>query len=66
MPQDRLERVVAVGVLDEAACLRAAQSFLEGEFNAKVEVYGEEEPSKYDPKGRSTLAEPYRPGIYIE
>lgn len=66
MPQDQLERIVAVGVLDETACLRAAQSFLEGEFNAKVEVYGEDEPGKYDPKGRSTLAEPYRPGIYLE
>jgi len=66
MAKDRLERIVAVGLLDETACLRAALQFLEGEFHAKVEVYGEEDPGKYDPKGRSSLAEPYRPGIYVE
>ena len=31
-----------------------------------VEVHGEEDENLYDPKGRSKLAEPYRPAIFVE
>ncbi|MEM4699882.1 MAG: leucine--tRNA ligase [Candidatus Nezhaarchaeales archaeon] len=52
--------------LDELAVLREAAGFLEAELGLKVAVYSEEDPSKYDPRGRSSLALPLRPAIYLE
>ncbi|MEM3737219.1 MAG: leucine--tRNA ligase [Candidatus Bathyarchaeia archaeon] len=65
-PRDRLEKAMAAGLLDETAYLKEAQGFLESEFNASIEIYREDDPAKFDPQGRSFLAEPHRPGIYVE
>ncbi|MHC1586745.1 MAG: leucine--tRNA ligase, partial [Candidatus Hecatellaceae archaeon] len=59
-------RRLKVGKLDEEGFLREAKGFLEKEFEAKVEVFREDMPEVYDPKGRASLAEPYRPAIYVE
>ncbi|MFH1327399.1 MAG: leucine--tRNA ligase [Candidatus Bathyarchaeota archaeon] len=66
MPPDLLDRRIESDVLDELEFLKAAKGFIEREFNAEVEVCGECSPNIYDPKGRSGIAEPYRPGIFVE
>ncbi len=65
MPEDLLNRRLNVGMLDEYACLNKAKKFFEKEFKAFVYVFREEDVNIFDPKGRSRLAEPYRPAIYL-
>jgi leucyl-tRNA synthetase len=64
--EERQKRLLEVKSIDEARVLTDAKSFLEKEFNAKVEVYEEEDPARYDPKTRAQLAKPNRPAIFIE
>ncbi len=66
MPDDKRHRLLKIGGVDEHQTLREAESFFEREFNAKIHVYGEEDPQRYDPKKKAKLARPYRPAIYIE
>ncbi|UCE15613.1 MAG: leucine--tRNA ligase [Candidatus Bathyarchaeota archaeon] len=66
MPDDKRNRLVKIESVDEHQTLREAESFFEGEFNAKIYVYGEEDPQRHDPKKKAELARPYRPAIYIE
>ncbi|RLI30585.1 MAG: leucine--tRNA ligase, partial [Candidatus Hecatellales archaeon] len=60
------ERRLRVGRVDDEGFLREVKGFLERELNAEVEVLREGSPSLYDPKGKASQAEPYRPAIYIE
>ena len=66
--EERQKRLLEVKSIDEACVLKDAKSFLEKEFNARVEIYEEEEedPACYDPKARAQLAKPNRPAIFIE
>jgi leucyl-tRNA synthetase len=64
--EERRKRLLEVKSIDEACVLKGAKSFLEKEFNAKVEIYEEEDPARYDPKTRAQLAKPNRPAIFIE
>ncbi|MFQ5761854.1 MAG: leucine--tRNA ligase, partial [Candidatus Bathyarchaeia archaeon] len=64
--RDLLDRKCTSGRLPEFNILREAQGFLSRHFGVEVEVYDEEDPQRYDPKRRATLAEPRRPAIYIE
>ncbi|KYH39987.1 MAG: putative leucyl-tRNA synthetase, partial [Candidatus Bathyarchaeota archaeon B26-2] len=66
MPAEKRERILKVGTLDEEKILKDAARFFEKTFNAEVATYREDDPQRYDPKGRSSLAKPYRPAIYIE
>jgi leucyl-tRNA synthetase len=66
MSEERKKRLLQVKSIDEVQVLNAAKSFLEKELNAKVNVYDEEDPQRYDPKARAQLARPYRPAIFIE
>lgn len=54
------------GVVDDHALLREASPFISREFEATVEVCAADAADRYDPKGRSEMAEPYRPAIYME
>ena len=65
MPEELLERRLKVGFLNEYQYLLDAKNFFEREFKAEVEVFREDSPDVFDPKGRRSLAEPYRPAIYI-
>ncbi|MDH5713283.1 MAG: leucine--tRNA ligase [Candidatus Bathyarchaeota archaeon] len=65
MPDDKRQRRLKIGSIDEKQTLREAESFFEREFNAKIHVYSEEDPQRYDPKRKAELARPYRPAIYI-
>ena len=65
-PRER-ERKAKVGVLDELGVLKEAAAFLARELGAEeVLVFSEEDPERYDPRGRARLARPYRPAIYVE
>lgn len=66
LPSDQKQRILQVGVMDEKQILNTSKSFFEKEFNAKVEVYSEENTRRYDPKNRAQLAKPRRPAIFIE
>jgi len=62
MRKERLD----FGQVHEKELLEEALGFFQRELGAKVEVFGEDDPRIYDPKGRAKLAEPYRPGILVE
>jgi leucyl-tRNA synthetase len=64
--EERQKRLLEVKSIDEAYVLKDAKSFLEKELKAKVEIYDEEDPTRYDPKTRAQLAKPNRPAIFIE
>jgi len=66
MPEDLKKRKIKALDLDEKKLLLNAKSFLEKELKATLEVYGEEDPEKYDPKSRAPLSQPLRPAIFIE
>jgi leucyl-tRNA synthetase len=66
MPQDRKERQLATGALDEKTLLEKAEIFFGREFNAKIHVYMEDEKQLRDPQKKAEFARPYRPAIYIE
>jgi leucyl-tRNA synthetase len=55
-----------LGKIDEKTILLSAKEFLEKELKARVDVYDEDNPERYDPKNRAAYAIPYRPAIYME
>jgi leucyl-tRNA synthetase len=66
MGQERKEKLLLIGTLDEVAVLKEAEDFLRRELGAEIQVYAEDDPKRYDPKKRAQLAKPFRPAIYIE
>jgi leucyl-tRNA synthetase len=66
MPQERKERLMHVGHIDEAQVLEEAKEFLKAEVNAEITVQKEDDAELYDPKNRAKMAKPWRPAIYIE
>ena len=66
MSADQKKRRLEAGELNEKALLNEAKRFLEREFKAEILIYSEDDPQRYDPKKRASLAKPYRPAIYIE
>ncbi len=65
MSKEVKKRRLQIGPLDENAVIRNATDFLERELKAKVEVYLDEDPERYDPKRRAQRAIPFRPAIFI-
>jgi len=65
-PQEKRQRLLKVGIIDEIQALKDAGDFLRSELNAEIRLYTEESPQIYDPKNRAHLAKPWRPAIYIE
>lgn len=51
--------------LDETSALREALDFLSHEVECNIEIYSADTPG-YDPQGKSRMAIPMRPAIYIE
>lgn len=64
--EDSKRRRVELGSMDEASFLREVKGFLKEELKAEVEVFMEGEEGIYDPRGKASLAKPYRPAIYVE
>jgi leucyl-tRNA synthetase len=66
VPEERKQRLIQVGVMDENWVLKEAEDFLKRELNAEIHIYNEENTELYDPKKRAQTAKPYRPAIFIE
>jgi leucyl-tRNA synthetase len=64
--EERKNRLLQIESIDETQALTEAKNFLEKELHAKVDIYDEENPKRYDPKSRAHIAKPYRPAIFIE
>ena len=66
MPEDKKNRGLRIGIMNENQALKQAEDFFEREFNAEVYTYSEDDIQRYDPKKKAGLARPWRPAIYIE
>jgi hypothetical protein len=66
MPEERKQRILQVGIMNEVQALNEAETFYEKEINAEIHVYDEEDAKRHDPKAKAALARPYRPAIFIE
>ncbi|MEM2820261.1 MAG: leucine--tRNA ligase [Candidatus Bathyarchaeia archaeon] len=66
LSEERKHRLLEVSMIDEFREIDGSRRLLEREFNAEVIVYREDDPQKYDPKGKAQQARPYKPAIYIE
>ncbi|MGQ9539215.1 MAG: leucine--tRNA ligase [Candidatus Bathycorpusculaceae bacterium] len=66
MPQERRQKLISIGPIDETQALKEAESFLKSEINAEIIIYREDDKERYDPNNRGQLARPLRPAIYIE
>jgi leucyl-tRNA synthetase len=66
LSEDRKQRLLKIGFMNESQILKEAEGFLKRELNAEIHIYDEEDSKRYDPKGRAQIAKPYRPAIYIE
>jgi len=66
MPDDQRRLRVKLKKLDEIAVLKSAQKLYSKHFDVEFLLFREDDSERYDPKGRATLAQPYRPAIYIE
>ncbi|MBS7647176.1 leucine--tRNA ligase [Candidatus Bathyarchaeota archaeon] len=66
MSQERKQRLMAVGQINEAQVLKEAEEFLRSEINAEISIFEENAVERYDPQNKARLAKPLRPAIYIE
>lgn len=66
LPNDRKSRISQVELANEKEIIEKATFFLKSRFNAQIDVYSEEDETRYDPKQRATIAMPYQPAIYVE
>ncbi len=66
LPEEKRQKRLEAGTLDEKGGIAEAKTFFGREFNAEIQIFDEEEPQRHDPRGRAAAAKPYRPAIYIE
>ena len=64
--EDTKKKKLQTGLLDEKGVIEEAKAFLQKEFGAEISIFVEDDPDRYDPKNRASLAKPYRPAIFIE
>jgi leucyl-tRNA synthetase len=60
------DELQAMREMNERAVYEAAVGFLHREFDARVELYAEDDEDVYDPADRAESAVPFRPAIHIE
>ncbi len=51
---------------DERELLRELSSFISSEMGCEVKVFGDDDPDRYDPMGKSKGALPLKPAIFME
>ena len=61
-----VEKLEAVAGTDETSYLSSAAGFMSEEIGYPIEVYSADDESRYDPNGKSKVAVPGKPGIYLE
>ena len=66
LSNERKTNILKTKMTNEKEILDSALDFLKGRFNSEVSVYCEEDPRRFDPKNRATMALPHQPAIYIE
>jgi len=66
LSEDRKERLMQTGIMNENQTLKEVEGFLKHELKAEIHIYSEEDSERYDPKKRANLAKPHRPAIFIE
>ncbi|MCW3974879.1 MAG: leucine--tRNA ligase [Candidatus Bathyarchaeota archaeon] len=66
LPPDLKNKRQNIGLLNELDIIQDAKPFLKKELRCEIEIFAEDDVNKYDPNNRARLAQPYRPGIYIE
>ena len=66
LPKETRDLRIEIGKLNGLRIIADGQAFLERELNSKIQFFEEEDGSKYDPKGRSSSALPFRPAIFVE
>ena len=66
-PVEARERRLKLGQFDEAAAISDGASLIAKEFaGAEVIVNAEDDPARYDPKGKAKFARPFKPAVYLE
>jgi leucyl-tRNA synthetase len=65
MPRHLVQRRIKAE-FDEKSILEDALTFLKNQFSAELKVFDAEDRDIYDPAKKSSVAQPYRPSIYIE
>ena len=63
---DRKTNIIKIREVNEKDIIAGAAAFYKDRFNAEIQVYGESDLARFDPKGRAAMAMPYQPAIYIE
>jgi leucyl-tRNA synthetase len=66
MPEEKKQRLIQVGAIDEDHMLKEVKDFFKRELKADIHIYNEENAKRYDPKERARTAKPYRPAIFVE
>jgi leucyl-tRNA synthetase len=66
IPEEKKQRLIQVGTIDEDKILKEIGDFFKREFKADICIYNEGHAKCYDPKKRARTAKPYRPAIYVE
>jgi leucyl-tRNA synthetase len=61
-----VDKAEPVATTDETALLSSASGFMSDEIGFGIEVFNADAEGIYDPKGKSKVAIPGRPAIYIE
>jgi len=63
---EKKQRLIKAGVIDETVVLNGAEDFFKRELDAEIHFYTEDDAERYDPKNRARTAKPHRPAIFIE
>jgi len=66
MPDEKKQRLLKVGFINESQMLKEAEDFFKRELKADIHFYNEEDIKLYDQKNKAVVSAPYRPAIYIE
>jgi len=66
-PVEARERRLQMAQFDEALAIRDGASLISKEFaGAEIIVNAEDDPARYDPKGKAKFARPFKPAVYME
>ena len=65
-PVESRESKAKSGLVEEKKILLEINSLVQKEFGVEVQVFGESDAQKYDPKNKARTARPFKPAILIE
>jgi leucyl-tRNA synthetase len=65
MPRNMIERRLGSRI-DEREVLEDERMLIRNQFSAQIKIFDSEDRNIYDPSKKASLAQPYRPSIYIE